>query len=94
MDNTIDIIIRIPEEEYNIIKNFKGPLTWSEHLIAKGIPLPKGHGKIIDESTITEVYTQETEPREINGMPIYPRIEIIGTNAQTIIEADKTESED
>lgn len=87
----IELIIKIPEETYravcdecmlpmNIIGAFRN-----------GTPLPKGHGKIIDESTITEVYTQETEPREINGIPIYPRIEIIGTNAQTIIEAEKEE---
>ena len=53
--------------------------------------LPKGHGKIIDESAITEVYAYKTEPKEVNGIQIYPRIEIIGTNAPTIIEADRSE---
>jgi hypothetical protein len=52
------------------------------------------HGKIIDESAITEVYTDETEPVKINGMTVIPtRIVIAGTNAPTII-ADNKESED
>lgn len=50
----IDVIIRIPEDEYKIIKNFKGPMVWAEHLIKKGTPLPKGHGKIVDIGKIDE----------------------------------------
>jgi len=56
--------------------------------------IPKGHGRLIDESTITEVYTRKTGWKDVNGIKVYPRIEIIGTNAPTIIEADKVESED
>lgn len=44
----IEVIIKISEEEYDIIKNFNAPKTWLEYLIAKGIPLPKGHGGLID----------------------------------------------
>ena len=37
----IELVIRIPEEEYDILKNFNAPMTWAEHLIAKGTPLPE-----------------------------------------------------
>ena len=83
----VELVIKIPEEEYNAIKKSNAPMTWLEHLIKKGTPLPQWHGKIIDESQIEEVYTQTTEERYIKGEIIAPRIEIIGTNAPTIIEA-------
>ena len=85
----IDVIVRMPEDEYKIIKNFKGPMVWVEHLIKKGTPLPKGHGKIIDESQITEVYYTEEGPTKIGGITVPPVIRIVGTNAPAIIEDDK-----
>lgn len=42
----IALIIKIPEKEYNILKNSKMPMTWAEHLISKGIPVPEGHSFI------------------------------------------------
>lgn len=74
----IELIVKIPEEEYNIIKKLNGPMTWGEHLIKEGIPLPKGHGRIIDESQITATFTWDNESIEFF--------------APTIIEADKEES--
>ena len=98
----MQIMIDISEEDYNIMRhniavnNPLCPLSQEEMVskVANGIPLPKGHGRLIDESAITEVYTDETEPVKINGMTVIPtRIVIAGTNAPTIIEADKEESE-
>ena len=40
----IDLVIKIPEDEYNIIKNSEKsnrPMVWVEHLIANGTPLEK-----------------------------------------------------
>lgn len=63
-------------------KEFGIPL-WLAYEIANGTPLPKGHGRIIDESKITKCY-----------MPIN-QLDVRGirTDAQTIIEADKGEGE-
>lgn len=47
--------------------------------IRKGIPLPKGHGRIIDESKITHCEYNEYAIQMI-------------TNAPTIIKAEKEES--
>ena len=49
----MQVVIKIPEEEYNIIKKSKAPMSWVEHLIVDGTPLPKGH-KIIDGYTLQE----------------------------------------
>lgn len=48
----MQIVIDIPEEEYNIIKKYNAPMTWAEHLIKKGTPLPKGHGRLIDADVL------------------------------------------
>lgn len=88
----IELVIKISQESYNNLKiGCTQRVSDSEMIEAlkNGTPLPKGHGRLIDESAITEVYAHKTEPKEVNGIQIYPRIEIIGTNAPTIIEADK-----
>lgn len=52
----IELVIKIDKEIYNAIKrseaNPKRTLWQSESAIAKGTPLPKGHGRIIDEDQI------------------------------------------
>ena len=92
----MQIVIDIDEKDYNLYKvdDWHIPKCLRDAL-ANGTPLPKGHGRLIDENTITEVYTDETEPVKINGMTIIPpRIVLTGTNAPTVIEADKAEMED
>ena len=80
MAEYVEVVIKIPEEEYKIIKNYAAPMTWCEHLIAKGKPLPKGHGRLID---ISEYFKKEFgDAREFLD------------KATTIIEADKAESEE
>lgn len=52
-----------------------------------GTPLPKGHGRIIDESKITSIYYHEETAKQgaiKNNWNV-----IDGTDASTIIEADK-----
>lgn len=87
----MEIVIKIPKKEYNIIKKSKGPMTWAEHLIKEGTPLSENHGRIIDESKITSVY-YHIETYE-NGLCLHHTV-IDGTNAPTIIEADEAESEE
>lgn len=71
----IELVIKIPEEEYKIIKNHTGPMVWVEHLIKKGTPLPKGHGRLIDADAVLAEPIGNT----------YKDIEI----AETIIKADR-----
>ena len=98
----IELVIKLPEEiRLALINNIHLSLDQQsicdsciKQAIINGTVIPKRHGKIIDESTITEVYTDETEPVKINGMTVIPtRIVIAGTNAPTIIGED-VESEE
>ena len=59
--------------------------------VKNGTPLPKEHGKIVDESKITEVYFEQIDGEIINGIKIPGRNRIIGTNAPTIVEAESEE---
>ena len=85
----IEIVIKIDEEQYEFIKQ---SMTMSKvkdyHVllydicerIKNGTLLPKGHGRIIDESQVTGTFIWD------NGY--------IECYAPTIIEADKAESEE
>ena len=48
------IVIEISEEEYNRMKEKKmfGNVTVWKNAICNGTPLPKGHGDLIDRSTL------------------------------------------
>ena len=79
------LVIDIPDELYEILPEAWNGSLASMHLLAtvRGggkhcIPLPKGHGRIIDESKITAC--------EWDGQQMT-------TNAPTIIEADREDKE-
>ncbi len=83
------IVIDIPKEEYELVQH--GNKSYTTELVlmnavAEGTPLPKGHGRIIDESKINTIYC-ETE-MELYGSKIRY---IKKTDAPTIVEADKEE---
>jgi hypothetical protein len=52
----MEIVIKIPKEDYNEILKMRpsypsGVFCWIK-AIQNGIPLPKGHGRLIDETQI------------------------------------------
>ena len=58
----MQIVIDVPKQEYNILKNLKIPMTWAEHLIAKGVPLDDVKAVIAEEICLTDnPYTKETK---------------------------------
>ena len=81
----MQIVINILEEYYeNILKNFKfssEEIPMISLAIATGIPLPKGHGRLIDADNITFncFFDAGDYAQAMRG--IY--------DASTIIEADK-----
>ncbi len=78
----IELVIKIPEETYEYWKNYSYEYVIAE-AIAKSIPLPKGHGDLIDRSKLLK------EPMDTANYPSnYVRI------AKAVIEADKAESEE
>ena len=76
----------IPYKDTPIISSLANYNSEIIHAIANGTPLPKGHGRLIDESDLMPDSDYEdglfyaVSIRQINSAP-------------TIIEADKTESE-
>lgn len=95
----IELVIKINEETYKKCKwknNGVVGLEWWERAIANGTPLPKGHGRLIDAD---ELYKQDKEEWLCpNNAPFistdYAHVFAEIDNAPTIIEADKTESEE
>lgn len=83
------IIIDIPKEMYSDIKdNSRFMLDYCDivaEAIANGTPLPKGHGRLGDLDKLYKKF--------ISIEPLYRTKEWIA-EAPTIIEADKTESEE
>lgn len=81
----IELVIRIPEEIYQRYKKIwqKRSGSMPESCIAFGTPLPKGHGRLIDASSLLTVtdYDGENEKTYV----LYDEID----KATTIIEADK-----
>jgi hypothetical protein len=82
----IEIVIKIPEDEYNIAKygqygNINVDIV--RKALANGIPLPKGHGKIIDVNVLLD------EMRATRTYDIPFALERI----KPIIEADKESDE-
>lgn len=92
MEN-IELIIKISKEDFEIMKhnivvnNPLCPLSQEEIVskIASGIPLPKGHGKLIDVSDIE--WAKHREERNYIDYEVIDWDDIV--NAPTIIEADK-----
>lgn len=86
----IELVIKIPEKAYKILKNEGVDWLGAEHIlnaVANGIPLPKGHGKLKDTDELKAKYGGwynlcndksicAVETKEIDWMP-------------TIIDADK-----
>ena len=90
----MQIVIEIPEKVYNALthKEFDASLVVEEmrKSIANGIPLPIGHGDLIDRRELKkDVYTTTEWNGDVHRIIYATSVE----EAPTIIEAD-TERED
>ena len=85
----IELVVKMPEEEYKIIKNYTAPMTWAERLIKNGTPLPKGHGRLIDVNDLLDDISLEDNDynRDVNVGEIITLENI--DRIPTIIEADR-----
>lgn len=88
----MQIVIDIDENLYSRTKRYKinNPFLFSEldEAVLNGTILPKGHGRLIDESQINK--TMEREFKERKGLSYVDLLDIISFTP-TIIEADKEE---
>lgn len=92
----IEVVIKIPEEIHQDIMNYKPKDKFQQTVIyqllkiyiRKGVPLPKGHGRIGD---LDALRCENTDFDTYNDYCImFDEIEA----AETIIGADKLESKD
>ena len=87
----IELVIKIPEEDYEFVKRqvADGITNPLKICIANGTPLPKGHGRLIDADEYKEhLYACETNGRPLHIMELDERLATVD-DAPTIIEADK-----
>lgn len=48
----MELIIKIPDEAYELLKSKPTLDNIAESIIANGTPLPKGHGRLVDENPV------------------------------------------
>lgn len=84
----IELVVKIPKEEYEMIVNSEDcGLHTLTRAIARGTPLPKGHGALKDADKIEDITWQE--PYYQDALNILSEIRDKIRNQRTIIEADK-----
>jgi hypothetical protein len=88
----VELVIKIPKEQYNdIIEHYNTfPNEWKKwglEAIRKGIPLPKGHGRLIDADYLREDFKASKRISFAERMDI----SCIVDHAPTIIEADRSD---
>jgi hypothetical protein len=84
----MQVVINISEEDYEGLKRndkFNDMhLNYYEKLIANGVPLPKGHGRLVDADEIDNNIYDLTRGMDLN----YGQISEVVDTAPTIIEKD------
>lgn len=87
----MELIIKISEEAYERHKAYRDTYKLSE-AIANGVPLPKGHGDLIDRNAlITELETDYHRSLSESGAHLFVEITSYIDEAKTIVEADESE---
>lgn len=98
----IEIVIKIPEEQYEMIQNISNLISAdANQLIRDGTPLPKGHGRLGDLDALEkEIVNGIKAGNYEEGYETFAHINDMDDciecvkYADTIIEADKAESEE
>ena len=86
----MQIVIDIPTSTYEYLAKMsnygKEPLGYFERVIMRGIPLPKGHGRLID----ADVLDMQRLYREVDdGEHSWFELIHLDTEAPTVIEAEE-----
>lgn len=94
------VIVDIPDEEYKTLSNMSekekvNELSYYERIIANGIPLPKGHGDLIDRNYFIDkyagcgsVYCEDISCNDCNSR-IINKLDV--DSAPAIISSDNSE---
>lgn len=89
----MELVIKIPEKTYNqlvdVAKRDKRALNYFGQRVTEGVPLPKGHGRLIDADRLKE----EMEKDVRRAMSFVDLTDFVWL-APTVIEADKEGEEE
>jgi hypothetical protein len=91
----MQIVIEMPEDEFEAIciqVTSGHESSYGYIAIANGTPLPKGHGRLIDADAL-KMDTRVCGDRYLSKSSLFVANKVI-EQADTIIEADREESED
>ena len=86
----MQIVIDIPKEIFDRCREYRlrcGEAEVLEGAVANGMPLPKGHGRLIDADAVLEQMRNTFDMQELY-LPIHLK-ELVIDEMPTIIEADK-----
>lgn len=92
----MQIVINVPEKL--VCEGFERPFTEEEKnilikAIGNGIPLPKGHGRLIDADKLQDNISRDKR-EAFTKHQVWLKASIYNPDARTIIRADKAESEE
>ena len=92
----MQVVIEIDEEEYEKNKTARCDYHTLRMAIIYGIPLPKGHGRLIDADAMFKDICNSIESMTdigiaVDGQYLWEKLNDALFNAPTIIEADKEE---
>lgn len=87
----MQIVIDIPENDIEVIKNLQKQGFASRHEIAilNGTPLPKGHGRLIDADKLEFTYVEEVG---LEGQMHCVVRSLVIKEAPTVIEAEVSDN--
>lgn len=88
---TIELVIRIPEDEYQNVLHTGEASFCTVNAIEAGRPLPKGHGRLIDADAIEETFIEPGIYLKYTEKGFWCITSKNIKDAPTIIEADKYE---
>ena len=83
----MQVVIDIPDEAYELLKRKSELDNIAESIIANGIPMPEGHGRLIDADKYRHEWVDTFDSCYGDKCSILFKMSV--DNAQTIIEADK-----
>ena len=94
----MQLVINIDDDLYKSIIGHRYKITYQQkcdyedlkNAIEDGVPLPKGHGRLVDADEIDNNIYDLTRSMDLN----YGQISEVVDTAPTIIEADEVESEE
>ena len=93
--NDIELVIKIPQKEYNDTLQGVFSIDVFREAVKNGIPLPKGHGRIMDvDKIIKKMEEREEQLKDNRSMYETACVETaLDMFGETIIEADKEDKE-